>query len=759
MIKKAIALLIIVWGVYWSFSSLMPREEISIDVPDNQFSTHRALMHLKTIAKAPHYVGSEEHHRVRDYIIAQLEQLGLETQIQEGFSVDNYGNLTKPKNIIGRLRGKEKGKALLLLTHYDSDPHSAIGASDAGSGVVTILEGLKAFLSSNKTPKNDIIVLISDGEELGLNGANIFVNNHEWADNIGLVINFEARGSGGPSLMFIETNQGNANLIKEFVKANPEFPVSSSLFYSIYKILPNDTDLTVFREDGNIDGFNLAFIDDHFDYHTQLDTYERLDRNTLKHQGSYLMPMLYYFAEADLEALKSNEDNIYFNAPIFKMVSYPFSWIYPMLVIAIVVFVRLLIYGIKQKALRAKPIGKGFLAFFIALILAGLIGYFAWPMLKTIYPYYDEMLQGFTYNGHDYIAAFAFGTLALCFFVYHKVYEKGNTASLLVAPITFWIIICVAIALKLKGASFFIFPVYFALLCLFVLIRQKQPSLILMALLSLPLLILITPLVQLFPVGLGLKMMLTNTVLVVLLFGLLLPVFGRFKYKKRLGYLSVLIAVFFLISAHSKSGFTQDRPKPNSLLYVFNANDSTAVWVTYDKLLDDWTRPIFGEQPEVASSLNKHIVDSKYSTRFTYTKPAPLKFIEQPKINIFKDTIIQDVRHIKLDITPQRRVNRIELLASTSNAFQVFKANGQVIKSPKKSKNNRLLSYYIVDNDPLVLEFEVPNGQKTEFTLLEASYDLLDNTSFNLPKRDAIMIPKPFVLNDALVVKKTITID
>jgi hypothetical protein len=65
--------------------------------------------------------------------------------------------------------------------------------------------------------------------------------------------------------------------------------------YSIYKMLPNDTDLTVFREQGNIQGYNFAFIDDHYNYHTAQDDSNHLDKNTLAHQGSYLMPLLKYF--------------------------------------------------------------------------------------------------------------------------------------------------------------------------------------------------------------------------------------------------------------------------------------------------------------------------------------------------------------------------------------------------------------------------------------------------------------------------------
>ncbi|MEO6347498.1 MAG: M28 family peptidase, partial [Aquaticitalea sp.] len=329
MLKKAIALLLIIGAVYWSFYALMPHSISGLDTVKSEFSTDRALIHLKKISEQPHYVGSEYHKEVRDYIVEQLKNLGLQTQIQEGNTLTDWGTFVKPSNILARIKGTDNSKALLLLSHYDSNPHSSYGASDDGSGVVTILEGLRAFLSEHKTPKNDIIILISDAEELGLNGASLFVNSHPWAKDVGLVLNFEARGSGGPSYMLMETNGGNKQLIEGFKAANPDFPVANSLAYSIYKMLPNDTDLTRFREDGNIDGFNFAFIDDHFDYHTALDTYERLDRNTLEHQGSYLMPLMHYFANANLNSLKSDQDDIYFNIPLFKTVSYPFSWIMP----------------------------------------------------------------------------------------------------------------------------------------------------------------------------------------------------------------------------------------------------------------------------------------------------------------------------------------------------------------------------------------------------------------------------------------------
>jgi predicted NAD-dependent protein-ADP-ribosyltransferase YbiA (DUF1768 family) len=65
-------------------------------------------------------------------------------------------------------------------------------------------------------------------------------------------------------------------------------------------MLPNDTDLTAFRETADIPGFNFAFIDDHFDYHTVQDNFENFTPESLEHQATYLMPLLTHFSNADL---------------------------------------------------------------------------------------------------------------------------------------------------------------------------------------------------------------------------------------------------------------------------------------------------------------------------------------------------------------------------------------------------------------------------------------------------------------------------
>jgi acetylornithine deacetylase/succinyl-diaminopimelate desuccinylase-like protein len=161
------------------YFTMMPHWTLTDNVPLSEFSTNRAFAQVKTISKQPHFVGSTNHEKVAEYLQQELHKLGLKTTIQEGYTLTDWGNLVQSKNILARIKGTSNSKALLLLSHYDSAPHSySPGASDAGSGVATILESVRAFLHNKKQPKNDIIILFTDAEELGLNGSALFVTQH-----------------------------------------------------------------------------------------------------------------------------------------------------------------------------------------------------------------------------------------------------------------------------------------------------------------------------------------------------------------------------------------------------------------------------------------------------------------------------------------------------------------------------------------------------------------------------------------------------
>lgn len=68
-----------------------------------------------------------------------------------------------------------------------------------------------------------------------------------------------------------------------------------------------------------------------------------------------------------------------------------------------------------------------------------------------------------------------------------------------------------------------------------------------------------------------------------------------------------------------------------------------------------------------------------------------------------------------------------------------------------------IISYYMTEENEIIgLEFVVALNQKFDIDVLEAKYDLFTNPQFTISPRSEIMMPMPFVLNDATVIKTNI---
>ena len=259
------------------------------------------------------------------------------------------------------------------------------------------------------------------------------------------------------------------------------------------------------------------------------------------------------------------------------------------------------------------------------------------------------------------------------------------------------------------------------------------------------------------PVGLGLNMLVGTTLLTTLIFFLLLPLFTRYRKKGALAFLSFLLCIGFMVSAHMKSKFTKERPKPTSLLYVLNSDEKEAIWASYEHVLADWTQNYITGSKMGNGPLAKNTISSKYGSSFTYTQEAPLKDIPAPTISIQLDTVINTTRKLRICITPQRPINRLEVF---TNAVAIGKADVNSIPLSeyylKNRKGGKLITHYISDIHYTELTLEIDKDAPLELTIYEASNDLLDNPDFSIPKRPEENIPMPFVLNDAILIIKKI---
>jgi hypothetical protein len=767
--SSVISILILCFVAYWSYCDLMPSQNYK-HISNTGFSIDNALAHLKEISKSPHYTGSKNHLKVQTYIAEELKKMGLNPKIQQQVVVnDKWRTSTNVANIIASIKGTESGKSLVLLSHYDSRHHSSFGASDAGSGVVTILEGVRAFLSNNETPKNDIHIVFTDAEEIGLLGAKAFVDKHPLAKNIGLVINLEARGSGGPSYMLMETNGKNSQLLFEFINAKPNYPAANSLMYSIYKMLPNDTDLTVFRENGNINGLNFAFIGDHFDYHTEQDSFERLDRETLFHQADYLMTILNYFSNSDLSNLNSNIDEVYTNFPFTTLLHFPFSWILNLLIISILIFVALVLFGIYLNKITINGLFKGFIPFIVSLILCTVISKFLWDLILILHPNYNDILHGFTYNGYQYIIAFSLLNLWIFFKIYNPFFKKYSESDLLISPIVFWIIINSLIYIYLKGAAYFIIPVYFSLITfgIFILFDlDKNIKIIFSTFLAIPLIYIFAPLFRMFPVGLGLSNLFIVGFFIVLIFSLLIPIFVSYKSRRLFVKLIGFSSLLFFLLASLNSNFNENKRKPNSIVFINDIDKNESFWASYDHDIDSFTRQFFKD-----SSNKDNLIEtssrSKYNNSYNFYKKTSNRKVKPSDISIIKDTINGDFRHITLIIKPQRIVNKFQLITNESIKFNdiaiqdVFISIGNS-KTPSEiilNSNKTILTYYYTPVDKhLKIDLTIDRFSNPNITVIESSFDLLNNPLFDIKPRANYMMTMPFVTNDAIITKQKLNL-
>jgi len=757
-----ISVIILILTFYWSYSDSIP-SKVSNEINSNtEFSIKNAQTHLKIISKEPHYTGSKGHLIVQNYIVNELNKMGLSPKVENQVAINKWRSSTNTANITASIKGYETGKSLVLLSHYDSRHHSSLGASDAGSGVVTILEGVRAFLAKNKKPKNDIHIVFTDAEEIGLIGAQAFIDSSPLAKNIGLVINYEARGSGGPSYMLMETNGKNSQLLTEFIKAKPNYPVANSLMYSIYKMLPNDTDLTIFREYGDINGLNFAFIGDHFDYHTEQDSFERLDIETLIHQADYFTTTLNYFAYSDLSNLNSEVDQVYTNFPFVTLLHFPFSWILPLLIFSVIIFTFLLFIGIKSDRMSIKSITSGFIPFLSSLATCLVVSILLWKLIVFLYPSYNDILHGFTYNGYQYIIAFSFLNFWIVFRIYQSFFLKHKAVDLLVAPLFFWIILNFLIFIYLKGAAYFIVPVYFALLILGLLIflkNNKSLKVILATLLSVPLVYIFAPQLRMFPVGLGLSNLFITGGFIVLMFGLLVPVFKSISSNKFYIIAVGSCSFLFFLMASFNSDYNVNNRKPNSIVFINDVDKNESYWATYDNVLDDFTQQFF-EDYIVQDNLNDKAFFSKYNTSYKHYNKTANRSIKPSNIVKVRDSVIDDLRYITLIIKPQRSINKFRFYSDKPISFENIGIQNVFInnRDELKSIRNLFTYYYTPYDDNLKIDLVINKEIKPSLQILETSFDLLSNTLFDIKPRSEYMMAMPFVTNDAVITKQKINL-
>jgi hypothetical protein len=294
---KWLALVVtLVTAAFIGISAATPPAPLPATTAADQFAAGRAMVDVRAVAKVPHSSGSPENTANIAYLVGRLQALGFEVRTSttpmpaKGHQRlkdwrSPYADTAQVTNIIALRPGRDPAApAVMMMAHHDS-VWASPGAADDGAGVAAALEIARAI--PRETQARDLVVLLTDAEELGLFGAKAFFAPSPAGDplagRIGAIVNMETRGGGGRAFMF-ETGPQAGNMVALYQQAVHQ-PSTTSMAVKLYQLLPNSTDYTAALKRG-IPGFNLAFTGRAGLYHSPLATADNLEQGSLQHLGS-----------------------------------------------------------------------------------------------------------------------------------------------------------------------------------------------------------------------------------------------------------------------------------------------------------------------------------------------------------------------------------------------------------------------------------------------------------------------------------------
>lgn len=406
------------------------------------FSAARAAKDIEVISKEHHSVAHPaERALVREYLIDRLEQLGADT-----VKCYQYDSLVGPQNkhvvytfdavnVLAEFAPADVSDPtyLLMVAHYDSrysqpmpkDTVWSYGAADDGYGVSVILETVSQALKYRQDWNQGVKVLFTDAEEVGMMGMKaIWENDREVFDNVGFMINIEARGPWGPALLF-ETCPGNEKVLELYADA-AEYPYTYSLTTVVYGFMPNFTDFTIVKDE--IPGMNFSTIADINHYHTDLDNFSNISEKSIQHYGAQIVPVTQEYltnpAYSDKDYFKAEDDTVNFTIPVLGLFNFSKG---QYMVLNIIVFILfLLVFALEgvRGRLKASKVFKCsviVLAVAVGILVLGEVAAYLCALISGARFKLFGVMQGI---GFDNAAMIAF--IAIMAVVCAMVYVSGR---------------------------------------------------------------------------------------------------------------------------------------------------------------------------------------------------------------------------------------------------------------------------------------------------------------------------------------------
>ncbi len=660
-------------------------DPLPIDAPEDQFSAARAHAHIREFATAPHPMGSAEHRRVRAYLVEELRRLGLEPEVHDAVGMwpgepGGPRGVGRVQNVIALIEGTDPTGRVILAAHYDSVP-SGPGANDDGAGVASILETARALTETGFRPRNDIVLLLTDGEEKGLFGAEAFMNSHPLAEGPAVVLNHEARGAGGSASMFRAT-PGNSKLMSVFGRAAVH-PVADSASADVAAQLPNDTDFTPFRL-GGLAVLDFAYLGKGAYYHSVLDNPGNVSLGSLQQMGDNTLALAAAFGMEDLGTLEADSESVYFNVPPGLLIRYPAALALPLALLALVIVAGLIVLA-RRRGLVSIP--KVLLGVVVTLLLVGLgvgLAMLYWRLLTGIRPGYQALPTGTPYRPALFQAALLLLLVALTIAVYLGLRRRAGPGNLALGGLLVLVVAGLGAAAALPGTSHaMVLPALGAAVGGIVAVLKPGAlgRTIALAAGLVPAALLLAPGAwALFEVGLSaapfgpVPIAVLSVVLAFPLIEALIP--PRRSAVVPAAALMGGVAATVLALLFNPLDHTQ--PVPTMLTYALDAGTGTAAWATPGSP-DGWNSRY------VSDELSTHPVPQAWGDR-AYVGEAEAAPLPGPELTVTEDSITEaaggeSFRTLKLTLATRRGASAIGLYVDGSGPeVLALSAGGRRIK-------------------------------------------------------------------------------
>jgi hypothetical protein len=665
-------------------------------------------------------MGTADHDRVRDYIIGQLSKIGLRAVIQQATAIGTrYQQAGRVQNIVARLPGSAPGgKAVLIVAHYDG-VEAGPAASDDGAGSAAILETLRALRARNRPLAHDVIALFTDGEEAGLLGAAAFVREHPWAKDVAFVLNFEARGTSGRSFMF-ETGPGNLDAARALRSAGNA--TAGSVYATIYRTLPNDTDLSEFAVLG-LPALNFAFADGVERYHTSHDDVAHLNPGSLQHHGSQMLAMARTLGTEPLPRAHTG-DGVFFDLPGVGLVVYPQGLELPFAILALVLVAVLVVRD-------RRGVGVGVLTAVVALVLSGVVAWVVGGLLRG-----PAVWSGLYATG---IVLLALSVTAGCYAVAGR---WAGARGLGVGAMIVWLVVALALAVRVPGTSYlFTWPLLFAAGAA-LMTRGREVADWATAIVTIFILVGFfygVSVVMLGVTGAGAIALGMAASLILLLLAPLLEIVAGSARLSGAPWLAGAGALILLIAALTVRP-SADHPLRSALVYAENADSSDAWFGTLGRATGAWTRDAIGVRtpgptPDWTARLSGN------SDHFTGRKVARVPFAS-PSTTLIGDTLLGGARRVVLRVTAPAGTTALVMRASGAKVL-TSSIDGRVVDTTRYRHRGRdwEMEYWAVPDSGATIAFSIPAGSHIDFDLAERRLGIPPVPGVTIPPRPPYVVP------------------